>query len=347
MADRSEVVRLYQSGMTLNQIKEQLGVNIDFVRYAVIKAGIHVVKKQPSRIVYTSEQIQRLRDAYPNLGASALAKEFGCTAHSVRNKAYQLGIKCPTSNYRKGQVAAAQNTTVNINFFDSWTPESAYVLGYIWADGSIRHINGQSVALSFLCTESDAQLIRDIARAMGNPGNLRHHPAREWTVKSGPYAGRIRHSKPGVKLQINSTLLAQTLVETHGIPPRKSYVDAPFPANVPDDLFHHFARGHLDGDGCITVSRTKNKATVYWIATPQFMTGLKDRIIRLAGVQYSPVSSAGRLIQRVSWTAKPDVLRLREWLYQDATLLLKRKRDKFDLAATKLEQVKDYARRKV
>ncbi len=291
----------------------------------------------------TPEQNDILRACYPTEGAAPVAARLGVSVAAVRNRAWRLGIKSAVRHELGGATLAAKNRTARLDFFDTWTPESAYVLGYIWADGCIREVRGALVGLSFLCTADDAELLRSIAAAMGHEARLKAHKARAWGSKVD---GTPRQSKAAVKLAINSRVLATSLVQRHGLAPRKSSLDLPYPSNIPDELLPHFARGNLDGDGTVCVRPKANRAYVGWLGTPRFVAGLAAAIARVAGVTAPTLSSHGANLLGATWTAKANVLRLREWLYADSSLHLPRKRAKIDQAADLLASVRGYSRRR-
>ena len=298
------------------------------------------------RFIFNPDHIQQLRDDYPTLGAVALAERFGCSPRTIRYKASKLKIRNTTIQAINGRIRAAKNRSCRLDFFDTWTPESAYVLGYIWADGSIHQEHGKPAGLEFICTEDDAQILRDIARVLECTNSLRSHAARDWVQSHGNYAGRTYHSRAAVRLAIHSTFLADKLVHEHGIPVRKSSVDPPFPTNIPDAMLHHFARGNFDGDGSVGLRKRGSRSSVYFLGTTRFMTDFVPRITSQAGVYPPSVCRQGAKLIRAIWTAKPDCLRLFDWLYKDSTIHLNRKRAKFEEVATALASVKDYARRK-
>lgn len=240
---------------------------------------------------------------------------------------------------------AVRSKSVNVSFFDLWSAESAYVLGYIWSDGCIRTERGTPSGLDFICTEEDSHILSDIAAAMKSTATVRVNPARSWIETKGKYAGRMYHSKSSVRLSVSSTVIAEKLIRDHGLAPRKSKADLPFPTNIPDHLFHHFARGVFDGDGSISVRTDHNRVTVYWLGTRLFIRGLVRQLRRLVDVRQPTFSEQGPHLYRVTWTAKNDVLALSKWLYADASLYLRRKHSKFQDAAAVLANVAAYKRR--
>ena len=302
--------------------------------------------------VFSFAQVEAIRLRYPQEGGTKLAHEFGKTLGQIIHKAQKMGLR--STNWRQHQGAANKitNDTARMDFFDSWTHEMAYVLGYIWADGCIQaNRSGKVYALRFLCTESDTQLLRDVASALGYAGPLRTVESHVWVAKHGRNPGRTYASKPTVQFSINSRHLAETLVHKHGLAPRKSSLNLPFP-NVPEQYLSSFARGNFDGDGCVThrIRKRKNGAPshtgcVYWLGTPLWVIGLAERVAKI-GLSKPSYEPQGDNLLRASWHNKSDIMTIREWLYASATLWLSRKRNAFDTLALSLEATKPHRRRR-
>ena len=260
---------------------------------------------------------QLLASLYGIAGARAVAERLGVSLARVYCKAHRMGLRSTTQAILVSE--RCRMPTLREGIFDSWTPESAYLLGYIWADGSIASSRacGQHNTLRFGCAGRDEAFLRTIADALGYSRPLYKCP-------SG-----------AVQFNVKSFRLVSALMDTHGLRPRKSYLDLPFPKNVPDDLLHHFARGNLDGDGTICVFRDKGRTrgTVRLLGSHRFIAGLADRVARLANLSFPGSARDKGLITGWTWGASRDVLRLGEWLYRDASIWLPRKRQKFDYFA--------------
>lgn len=283
--------------------------------------------------VYTPEMEQQIRDLYPTMGRG-LAKILGVKQDSLGVKAHKMGVKATRHGNNVSKAMRARNKTYNHAFFEKWSPELAYVLGYIWADGCIVQEKGKPRGVDFRCTEADRDVLDQIRAAVGSNREMRR---QEGQVVRDTRPGRthILHScRPSIGFRIHSRNLAELLVREHGLAPRKSWANLPYPTNVPDELLSHFARGNLDGDGSIyaKIKRRANLANVCWIGSHRFIEGLASHISRVAGVRLPRMAVTGTL-SKSQWTAKVDVLKLHEWVYKDATIYLKRKRDKFDFAA--------------
>src|SRR5262245_55038634 len=76
--------------------------------------------------------------AYPDCSPDVLGECFGRSQHAVVSQARRLLL--PTANRRCKQstTRAEQNRSVNVHFFDTVTPDVAFVLGYVWATGTVK-----------------------------------------------------------------------------------------------------------------------------------------------------------------------------------------------------------------
>lgn len=136
---------------------------------------------------------------------------------------------------------------VNADFFTHWSNEMAYVLGFIFADGSLEdasYLRGKYVRAT--CTDKDR--IEAIKSLMSSGHSI---------VRLVPGGNR----KPRYLLRIGSHKLYADLI-SHGVTPRKS-LTMKFP-EPPRRFSAAFIRGYFDGDGCVFLDRYhKNPALEY------------------------------------------------------------------------------------
>jgi hypothetical protein len=232
-----------------------------------------------------------------------------------------------TSKQRAGLKRQEENVSSDIHYFKTWTPNMAWLLGYIWADGAIVRDDYGLKAVSFGCQERDAELIHMIRGELKATQSVRIMPPKR-------IAGTLlTMGQPSICLRVNSRILAADLVELHGILPNKSNIDSPFPSNIPDELMGHFARGNLDGDGCISYGKAQGMSSgdVTFLGNQRWLEGFRDAVSRLAKIEARPVTVIrGKKLHRVRWQTKEKLIPLYEWLYPDGEYLhLGRKREAF------------------
>ncbi|MCZ0829112.1 LAGLIDADG family homing endonuclease, partial [Brevibacillus laterosporus] len=195
---------------------------------------------------------------------------------------------------------------VNIEFFKRWTPEMAYVLGFIVTDGCITQ-NQITIA------QKERHILEIIADIMGATT-----PVTERSNNGGRTAI--------FTLNICRTEMVNDLAKL-GISSRKSLV-VPFP-NVPDDLMPHFLRGVIDGDGWV---HHKGYTMSVISASPLFAERLFDVLSDRGFNTRVVIDCSGKTTYyRVYVSGKEDIYRLGKWLYRDCGhLYLPRKRERFE-----------------
>lgn len=216
-------------------------------------------------------------------------------------------------------------------FFQSWDENSAYVLGFWWADGGVHFsYKKQSVSKKWAIYNTDEQIMLAIASLMRT--NL--------TVTRRP------NGKHLWKIVLNSEELFDFCFELVGSV-RKSYTPLNVP-DIPDEFFHHFVRGYFDGDGSICFKTYKNRhgnqtsaLTTSFTAgngTGEFLQKLRDAIRRFIPVGQKQIT--GKQSKKLVFNQYDSML-LCEWMYQDATIFIDRKKaiwdstDKQKLAGSK------------
>jgi len=175
---------------------------------------------------------------------------------------------------RAPSVGIKVNTWYDVNddFFNDWSPDMAYCLGAILADGWI--INTPSN--SHLRLESkDEIFVKTISRLI----------APEVPVKC--YRRPSRPEPPMYCLTIGSRPLVQRLVELGIVPCKSNLVTMP---PVPDRVFASFARGVFDGDGTVFITRDCRREKQMCLrsgfcGTPEFLRALSGRLTLLCGVR--------------------------------------------------------------
>lgn len=132
---------------------------------------------------------------------------------------------------------------VNESFFEKWSSDMSYVLGYIYADGDLNdspYMRGKYLSIASVDKSS-------ILRIKGLLNS--EHTIRE----SGSH---FIGSRICYVLRIGSHKIYDDLFKL-GLYPKKSLV-IDFP-KIPKKYLCHFIRGYFDGDGCIYFQKGKGK----------------------------------------------------------------------------------------
>jgi len=120
----------------------------------------------------------------------------------------------------------------NEDFFKTWSPKMAYVLGFFAADGNMMKSKRGNHYISFYSCDRD--IIESIKVLMDCEHKIYSKPLR------------YKHHKPCYQIQIGSKEIFNDLVKL-GFTPNKS-LTIKFP-NIPEAYLRDFIRGYFDGDG--------------------------------------------------------------------------------------------------
>ena len=155
---------------------------------------------------------------------------------------------------------------VNENFFKTWSRNSAYILGFIFADGHLEdasYIRGKYIRF----TSTDSSLIEKIRDSLNSYHKIVAIPA-------------IGPRKEVYRLRIGSHKIYNDL-ENLGLHPRKS-LNMKWP-NIPYRFLPDFVRGYFDGDGCMAFEKMKNRPhdrlkVIFTSGSKEFLCSLAYRL---------------------------------------------------------------------
>jgi hypothetical protein len=199
-------------------------------------------------------------------------------------------------------VGAVRKYSLNDNFFDKWSSEMSYVLGFWFADGCFKHGNKivfhqkEKYILDeiLLCMESDHKIYFD------SRGEGCHY------------------------VEICSDKVYQSIREKGGVERKSLICELP---DVPDEYLSDFTRGYFDGDGCITYDKCSSKYMSYITsASDNFLLSFVDRL-RKVGID-------GRKNNQISIKFNAiNTIRLGDFMYKNScSLRLVRKYELFKKA---------------
>jgi hypothetical protein len=149
---------------------------------------------------------------------------------------------------------------VDHDFFKTWSPQMAYVLGFFAADGTMIVNKRGAHFIEFHIT--DLNILRDI---------------RELLKSNHKIGIRTRDPKwkIGYRIQIGSKELFRDL-QLLGFTPNKSK-NMKLPA-VPNKVWGDFVCGYFDGDGCVYFRkhRVNDRPNSRWVFSTRFTAGCRN-----------------------------------------------------------------------
>jgi intein/homing endonuclease len=224
---------------------------------------------------------------------------------------------------------ALNRKTLKEDYFDNWSDNMAYDLGYICADGWVEGRNNGSAKLGLKCASEDESIILGLRERIGSNHSVKRI--------RGFNDGRGYFTRPQTKLSVTNSRVVASLMR-RGVEQTKSRKDPPF-IQVPSLHLPHFVRGYFDGDGSAYDARRSldHASGVYFTlaGTFTFLLQMKERIVAELHVRDAKLIQNGEdsVTFKVFWGALDDVKRIYHWIYPDVEGLpfLRRKREILEL----------------
>lgn len=207
--ERIRAQKLRAAGRSVKEIARHLGV---------AKSSVSVWVRSV-RLTATQRRHLQMRELRGGAKGQRAMKRYWEEYHKLHPKPAPKGPRWPKRDVE--------------NFFDTWTPEMAYVLGYFAADGCMYKNKRGSCYIGFVSTGKE--LIVTVKRLTGVTNAIEE------------YQSPKPNHKRRYALQIGSKKIFQRFLEI-GLTPAKSLI-INFP-KIPEEVLGHFVRGYFDGDGC-------------------------------------------------------------------------------------------------
>ena len=105
--------------------------------------------------------------------------------------------------------------------------------------------------------------------------------------------------------------------------------------SIPENLQSHFMRGVFDGDGCVSIHHDKrdnsDRGQVNICSGSfEFIKEYVDNMVRYCGVKKNNIRQQKGTYYVIDWGGLSDVESFYEFLYKDANIFLKRKKETYD-----------------
>src|SRR3989344_3320398 len=210
--------------------------------------------------------------------------------------------------------------SVDESFFDVWTSEMAYLLGFTYADGNIY-----ITSLSWDLQKRDLDILEKIKNILNCTYPITFHRGKSY------------------RLRISNQMLINGAIR-RGLLPKKNLRKV-LP-EIPKHLMRHFVRGYLEGDGWVVLRTGRNELDIGFTgASKEFLEDLNDIISRENNITPGKVREKNKItprgIKSVTYLLEyysSRAYKISQWLYDNLSetdLYLNRKYMKY-LDAKKL-----------
>lgn len=212
------------------------------------------------------------------------------------------------------------------DFFDKWTEQSAYIFGFWYADGSLSiYKNKHKSYKVFRLFNTDEQIMNDVSKIIG--------------IKPSKVNPKDEKRKVKYCICVYSDKFFDFCYSMVGSTDKTHSTNFP---KVPDLYLHHFIRGYFDGDGSIFIKKYKSRhgnpilnlsssftaSKESWVVLDELKNLLMKTIFtgnRKITTQSSELGTSTKLS-----FCQYDTMLLCEWMYKDATIFMKRKKEIWD-----------------
>jgi len=262
-----------------------------------------------------------LEQSYAELGSlKAVARKFDVDSGSIKKYMTLHGLDF------KPQIRHG----CDHDFFSRENEETFYIAGFIAADGCIKDRKGSSgnrrYELGIGLSKEDKGFLERLRQIM-----KAETPVRDFLVKNSKRNPEWNDTWKS-EIIITSKQMCDDL-ERFDLVPRKSLI-LTFPEWMKNHpLKHHFIRGYNDGDGSFFIPELKGGRTIGQVhfamrGTPAFLKVARDILEAECNLEERHkcirISSGHGVLE---YGGNGIVSKITNYLYQDATVYLPRKRD--------------------
>ena len=295
--NEEKIIDLYQnSNLSLIKISNIFGYKSKDVIYKILKSR-NIPKRRHIANKFDESVISEFKDLY----------NYGYSCNKI-SKIYNTNSSLVNRVLKDKVIFRKNGRRYNFNqkYFDKIdTKNKAYLLGFIWADGSIGNNT-----LSIILHEKDNEILEFFKKKLETETNITK-------VKN----------KPHNRISICSKYMVNSLLKL-GCNYNKTF-NLKMP-NLKDELMSHFIRGFMDGDGGIHIQTRINKKkeirkylSVYFVGTIDMMNSLNN----IFNTSYNINLHNNAYHLKIG--KQKDCLRILNWIYLDAELYMSRKYEKY------------------
>jgi len=242
---------------------------------------------------WSGNEIKILKDFYPSDRIKFEKLLSNRTFSSIYHKAHKLRLR---------RLVKPLKYSVNEIFFNKWSLEMAYFLGWLYSDGNVsKEFRNFSLHIGL----KDSYILEIFKKYLRS-----NHP--------------IKIYKNSATLTIYSRIMCEKL-KNLGCTPKKS-LHLEFP-KVPRDYLRHFIRGFFDGDGSIHFNKP-NTIKISFLGTKPFLKSLQKLLNLELDVESHKLTYFHK-IYRCHYYGD-DARKICFWMYKNSKdICLKRKKDRF------------------
>lgn len=301
------IIDLYMSGKSQEETGKMVGLNASSI-CEILKNN--KIEARDNFITLDDGLICRSYNSGKTL--QQVAREFNVSDGTIKERLKKHNIKIrPNRKYFFDETIFEKIDT-------EW---KAYFLGLLYADGGVN-----KTSVNIALHHQDSEVLKKIAYIIyGNCSILKTIKEKKCYNKK---TKKTYNSSKKCLLAVNSKKFVDDIIKL-GCFRKKSFI-LKFPSYdiVPENIFHHFIRGYFDGDGCSWHSKKSNSVELSIISSKDYCVGFQEYLNSKLQIN-SRVRVEGK-VARTIVSRGQDVIKIYNYMYKDATIYFKRKRDKIE-----------------
>lgn len=300
-AEEEQIVKIYYAGYAPRRIAKAYGKSEGLIKGALKRQ--QAKKFKDFRFNFCEAEEQQIAKIYQaGHPISKIARVYQCLHKTIRQALIRQQVKLrilnPKAPYVKRQRKPSKYIINNPTAFDNLDNEqSLYWLGFCYADSDIRDNN-----LRLGLSQKDRIQLERLIIFLG--GKLEN----------------IRDGNTSCSINFADKHLVCRLTELGIIVRRGEFWR--IAKQIPEGLEHHFIRGYLDGDGCIS-----NREKVIFLGQEDILLWIKSCMIKYTGASDRVLPYQRRGIKEIAWGGSYQFKKIVDYIYQDATIFMQRKKE--------------------
>ena len=254
--------------------------------------------------IYTEEKV----------GTPTIAKRLGLKTSTVLGCIQRAGIS-------RSCREAARKFFCDSNFFTNInTEEKAYWLGFMYADGYVSS-DKYSKKVGINLKISDYNHLEKFNKSLKS-----NYPIKIYDTGKFGYKEHTEYCR----IIIADNKLYDGIV-SNGVVEHKTTIIKP--PNISKELYGHFIRGYLDGDGCISKSIHKGRLEygIKILGTEDLLNFIKDYIEEnnVAKIRKFYKRKPNDIVKSIDFSGNLQVKKFLDLIYKNATIYLDRKYNRY------------------
>lgn len=256
--------------------------------------------------ITTTDVDNLIKDYEQGNSIRVISSKYNIQHKSIRSILIINGYKIRTNAFNSKKYSCDQHY-----FEDIDTPDKAYWLGFLFADGFVTKDGKFGLSLK----SCDEHIIYQLKSDLCSDSPIKKY------LTTGGYKVGIEYSK----LLITDYKMRDDLIK-HGVVLNKTNII--IKPNISNDLVRHFIRGYFDGDGSIYKSSKTPDYNVSFCGTDDLLTFIHNYLFANGLIKKNLKLEKRKpfhIVSSIRYGGNIQVLNIMNHLYRDATRYLFRK----------------------